>query len=781
LSYALRRLGGADVRVLASRRLTPHRVIPDATVLHLPPMDVGDTWSMLEQQMGLRLSNDTTVALHLAVGGKPMHALAVAADLPEDPLPADVRLPRSLIELVHDRLDGLPVDSRDALLDIAVPGVMRLGHRSLPDPLQPAINAGVVELRRDEVRFSHPLLLQAVLQTARPAALHDARRRAAENETDPARRALHLAGVPSEPDAQRAHEFEEAAAVAARRADVATARTLAARAVQLTPEDAEPSVRWRRTLRVAQAAAAMGRLSEELEDQLDASATSADEVVMGLLVRSQALEGSDKRASLSMAERASSVPGASTRAHAQALHQLVGMRFFRGDSLVELVEQVEPLIATLRSLDRRPSSAGTQPLPSNESAAELLALYACWRRLTGVRADPRLLEVAVALDPDPNPYRDWDCWTGLAQMATWDDQHEHARTLLDRKGQPWLQLQAPDGTFVHDPNALFYLVELEIRLGNLDVAEGHTARLPPDSSHRWHFPKAMIAAWRGDIETCRQEAETGIARSEAVGERVWPLAMRTAMALGLLAVDEPEPAWQIAYPVCDEMHRRGWLEPSVFPVLPVAIEAGARMGRLDESRVLHDRLCHAADSLDSRWARAAADRSAALLTMTAEGPPGDDAFGLAVRSAVAFDALGLRLEAGWSALTAGRAARRAGRRRDARAWLDRAASRFSRDVRGGFAAQAVEEAARLGGRPPSGTTLTPAEQRVAALAARGHSNSQIAAAEYISVKTVEAHLSRIYRKLGVRSRVALVSHYAAPSEARNPQPTNHGPVAPPAG
>ena len=763
LSYALRRLQGADVRVLATRLPLSARTIPDATVMQLSALSAAEIRTAVEERTGQRLATDTSIALQQAVGGNPMHALAVAEDLPDDATPADVRLPRSLIELVRDRLEALPADTRDALLDVAVLGVLPLGQRPVPVPLHPAVMAEVVDVRRGEVRFTHPLLLRAVLDTAPPTALDAARRRATDAEADPVRRGLLLAGVGDRPDEDLASLLEQAASIAARRADLTAAPTLAMRAVQLTPDSADPSVRWRRTYWSAQVMASMGDLPGWLEERLMASARSPDDAVLGLIVLSQAQENKDNDLALRTAERALRVPGASATAHGRAAHHVTGLRFFRGEAVLELADQLEPTVATLLESRRQclSSSGALPPAASTDLAdlADLVSLYVYWRRLAGVKADPRLLELAAALDPRPSLTGQSNRWVEQAQMATWDDRHEEARALLDRGTAPWLGLQAPDDTYVYEPACLFYLVELEVRLGNLSAAEQHIARLPPDSQHPWRFLTAMIAAWRGDVERCRREAGDGLIRAAAVGDRMWPLAMHSALALGLLAADEPELAWQVAEPVCQEMHRRGWVEPSVFPVLPVAVEAGTRTGRTEVARALHERLRQAADALDSRWARAAADRCAAHLAMAGTDSL-DDAFELAVRSTQEFDALGLRLEAGRSALTAGRAARRAGRRRDARAWLDASIGRFAPDVTAGFAMQAAAEKARLGGRRPAGNTLTPAERRIAELAAGGASNPAIAEAEFLSVKTVETHLSRIYRKLGVRSRAELASRYS---------------------
>jgi DNA-binding CsgD family transcriptional regulator len=114
---------------------------------------------------------------------------------------------------------------------------------------------------------------------------------------------------------------------------------------------------------------------------------------------------------------------------------------------------------------------------------------------------------------------------------------------------------------------------------------------------------------------------------------------------------------------------------------------------------------------------------------------------------------GLPFELGRCLLVLGIAQRKARQRRDAAATLDEAAAVFAALGAQRWQALATAQRARLA--PGPGNTLTPTERRIADLVAAGHSNPEIAATLYISVKTVEANLTRIYRKLGLHSRVEL--------------------------
>jgi DNA-binding CsgD family transcriptional regulator len=117
--------------------------------------------------------------------------------------------------------------------------------------------------------------------------------------------------------------------------------------------------------------------------------------------------------------------------------------------------------------------------------------------------------------------------------------------------------------------------------------------------------------------------------------------------------------------------------------------------------------------------------------------------------------LGYRFERARSLLFLGRLLAASGQRRESRATLEHAVAAFDDIGAGGWAERAKQELVGQGSTTSFGTSLSPSERRVAELVAAGRRNSEVAAELYVSVKTVEAHLSRIYGKLGVRSRTEL--------------------------
>jgi DNA-binding CsgD family transcriptional regulator len=126
------------------------------------------------------------------------------------------------------------------------------------------------------------------------------------------------------------------------------------------------------------------------------------------------------------------------------------------------------------------------------------------------------------------------------------------------------------------------------------------------------------------------------------------------------------------------------------------------------------------------------------------------------QAAALYGDVGLPFDRARTLLSLGRAQRRQKRWADARTVLRDAAAAFDEIGSTGWAIAARSELARVAGRKPGlPSDLTPSERRVADLAAEGRSNKEIAQALFVSVDTVETHLSHVYAKLGVESRIQL--------------------------
>ena len=160
----------------------------------------------------------------------------------------------------------------------------------------------------------------------------------------------------------------------------------------------------------------------------------------------------------------------------------------------------------------------------------------------------------------------------------------------------------------------------------------------------------------------------------------------------------------------------------------------------------------------SPWAVAVAARCRGLLAAAED----DLAAALAAfeRSLAELEGLPYPFERGRTLLCLGTVRRQAQQRKAAREALEEALAIFEELGARLWAEKARAELARISGRRTTSDELTGTERRVAELAASGHTNKEIAAELFMGVSTVEAHLSRIYRKLGLRSRTELAGRIA---------------------
>jgi DNA-binding CsgD family transcriptional regulator len=234
-------------------------------------------------------------------------------------------------------------------------------------------------------------------------------------------------------------------------------------------------------------------------------------------------------------------------------------------------------------------------------------------------------------------------------------------------------------------------------------------------------------------------------------------------ALGLAALSEDNPAGVHALlgPLVDQVSRMGAGDPVLMMFVPDEVEALIALGELDLAETYLDPFERLAAAHDRRWAMATSARCRGAL---------EAARGARPQALAAFDqALELHRDAEMpfeearTRLLAGQALRRFKQRGRAAELLSGALAEFERAGAPLWAARARSGLVRTGRRAED-AALTETERRVAELAAAGLSNREVAAQVSVSVKTVESNLTRVYRKLGVRSRVGLSNALRAESE-----------------
>jgi DNA-binding CsgD family transcriptional regulator len=197
-------------------------------------------------------------------------------------------------------------------------------------------------------------------------------------------------------------------------------------------------------------------------------------------------------------------------------------------------------------------------------------------------------------------------------------------------------------------------------------------------------------------------------------------------------------------------------EPGRFLFLPDEIEALIQLGRVDEAARWTDWLAARGKSLERAWAVAMAARCRALL-LEATGGEAEPAFEAALRE---HERVRIPFDRARTLRAYGAYLRRRRRKAAAREVLEEAAAVFERLGAPLWSARTHDELAQIGGRAPARGALTPTERRIADRVASGRSNAEVASEMFLSPKTIEWNLSKIYRKLRVRSRAELAAKLA---------------------
>ena len=273
LEFAARRLSEEPVGLLLARRSargepTPlglDRALPEERLqeIRLGPLSLGELRELLLGRLQVDLQGATLRRLREASGGNPFFALEIGRALvrsggdltPTETLP----VPETLRELVRDRLAPLPARTREALLAASALSqpTLALVEAALPrgaeasSSLASAVEADVVELRPERIRFTHPLLASTLYADVSPVRRRRLHRRIATVVADPEEKARHLALAAEGPDADVASALDRAAVAARARGASEVAALLTEQARQLTPPE-RPLELWRRTMKAVE-------------------------------------------------------------------------------------------------------------------------------------------------------------------------------------------------------------------------------------------------------------------------------------------------------------------------------------------------------------------------------------------------------------------------------------------------------------------------------------------------------------------------------------------------
>jgi len=761
LEFALRRLEDEPVGVLGTVRLSPEESQPVELIRSLPherlsciplgPLTVGALYELIGSRLGSRPSRATLLRLHETSEGNPFYALELARALldagrepkPGDPLP----VPAGLRELVQSRLRRLPPRAREALLVASAlnPPTLTLVQDAAGDAaaedIGAAVGAGVVELEGDAIRFTHPLLASIHYASTPPRKRQALHQRLANVVRDPEERARHLALAIEGPDEDVATALEKAANRAKGRGALVAAAELMNEALIRTPSSSPPALR-RRRLAAAEAHYAAGdrdRALSPLEEELSQTTAGPERAEVLWSIGKIKFEGEDTRVGLEFFRRALEETGDDDLLRARILQSLAypaakqeGFRAAR-----EYARQAAALADRL----------GDKP-----TLARALAGLGHLEFMCDEGVPTELFERAIALEEELG---------GLE--LDYGPSARYARTLYDAgfydRARPLFERLCERGRESGDAAVnlpLFVLASIELEAGNWERAE-ELARESHDiavqtgreaAEPRGMFTLAWLEAARGEFESARVRAEQALVLTEGRG---WNSGgPRGALGFLELTLENFEAVYEVVMPAIETYRKLG--VPLLAQIFDAA-EALAGMGRAAEGRALLNRTNEASAMMRLPWPTAAAARARGLLA-AADGDLQDAQTALedAVETG---ERLGWPLELGRSLLALGTVQRRARKKQAARRTLERAVEIFEELGANPWAERARRELGRIGGRTAPQHGLSATEAEIVDLVVAGRSNKEVAQALHLSPKTVEWNLSKVYRKLGVRSRTEL--------------------------
>ncbi len=764
LEFAVRRLP-AQLRLFVTRRSEGAAEVPLELDRALPPdafqrvvlgsLSLAALHHIVRERLGTSPARPMIARIAEASGGNPFFAIEIAragggrATGPSEHAPLPV--PQSMQKLAAERVNALSGAGREAVLVAAslsrptADAVMT----ALPNDsdggaaIAEAEDAGVLVSERGRIRFTHPLLASAVyasVSEARRRALH---RRLAEVVSDAEERARHLSQSLTDADEPVAIEIEGAARQAVLRGAFDAAAELFGAACRLTPAANRDSL-VRRTLGQASALLRTGdvadarRLAERIETDGLSPALQAERLQLlaevewddgsiplatGYLERALEVAGDDPPLSARISARLVliTVPGNPVRAlqHAErAVGQVDGER----DPLV-----LSSLLIDLCLLDLM---LGRSP------RTDLMRRGLTLEKSAGPSAYPH-----------PVPLIWFQCTDDVEATR-----ERHAREA------DWARDHSDEA---HAAERLSYLALVELHAGRCDLAERlieqscNTIEERLEVSGRFAYPfawRSLLDAYRGRFDRARETLLPLVAETAQAQKSWWAAVLLSVLGFVEFAAGD----YRAADDALSQMRRLfdqiGMRDGLLDRTEPFHAELLVELGHLDRAREALARLEHRGRTFPRTWIDVTLPRTQAIV-LAAEG---DLRGALEALESLDLDTgARLPLEAGWTWLTKGRLHRRAKQRRAAAAAFAQAAAIFERLGAVAWAGRARSELDVVRPRRRAPDELTATQLRVAELAAAGITNREIARAVFMSEKTVEAHITRVYRKLGIHSRAEL--------------------------
>lgn len=771
LSFAMRILVEVPLLVAVASRPTPILLDPvrlvgpdDLIVIEPTPLSIAGVREMLVAA-DLHLERIDLVRVAEATAGNPLHVVETMRMLRSGTPVAEALVPASLRDAVDAAVAPLDPTSLQVLAaaSLMVDPQVRLLRQVMSAPgatgplaaAAPDVDRALAEAERLDlassrggvIRFRHPLVRDRLAERLTPTERRLLHRRFAELDLPLAIRARHLSEAAEGVDHDVAALLDDAVDDARARGALDEALGHALSALQLTaPGDTDAL--GRRRLRAAEVALDAGdprQAHQLIETDLAAllagtwpDSPDSDPIQLlsvGVLAIAGVLGTS---AALPVMERLVASVEPEDPRRATACGWVVRAHLFTG--VHTAIERAEALLREARS---------------DGSSAVITVLEAASRTARALAGEPLGRPGLDADELDDLDELPWAVLEDLLATAVWTDDHVRAEQLVARARQ---RLERSPSIH-HQQNALMHEGDLRCRQGRLtDAADlferaAHLAVAMEDGGAR-AAELALVLAVGGRVE----EALTWLAGSGDALRDAAPIVQGQARFVhGVVArfAGRPEQA-------VDDLRRSRRLLDAVgvrdlgaLPVHGELVDALVATGALDEAVATVDEMAELAER--SGRERGTAELARARAAVLAARGSLDDAALAAADAMQRYERLGMPIEAARAELLLGSVERRRRHRTLARHHLESARSTLTACGAHGLASRVDAELERLGARSGDAQTLTPTEAQIADLVAAGRTNDEVAATLFVSRRTVEANLTRIYRKLGVRSRSELAA------------------------
>jgi DNA-binding CsgD family transcriptional regulator/tetratricopeptide (TPR) repeat protein len=771
LLFAARRLATEPIVMILAARDGPGAEVP---TYGLPTLKIGGLsvaeCAELARRLSIDISGPVLRSLVGQTGGNPLAVLENLAGADNGMggvEPRRLTLAASLERAWSRAFEELPDDTRHALYVIAIDGVSGGRHiaaalrtlRLSLGSLAPAERRGLLQTVDGEIQLRHPLL-RSVIIARTPLATRVAAYTALAKAADGYLRTWYLAAAATGPDEAVASALVTASSNARERNGFGASARILRRAAELTEGSL---LRAQRLLQAAQdaqlagdAQTAISWCQEALKHRHDPAFTVDVELVAG---RARTWMGDISRAFDGMVRAADMARQVDATRAVLILAEATAPAAMQGH--VHLVRKVAEQVEDIWNESAKVAAAATPTV---------LALIAESFVMSGElhRAEPYLHRIANLLPS--SQMTEMQAAAFFAQSLNWVERYTEARRHL----APVVDA----GRRMASPSTLSFALTLSAEIA---WWTGHWAAAYADVTEALQWSEehtqpgltgyslsllARVAAGRGDREACEAHVDRIQREVQPHGVGCMPVYGRAAIGLAALgagdlatAIDNLEHAWELG---C----REGWGNPNVVPMAGDLAEALARAREIDRCRDVVSWLDERAQATGLAYPRSTACRARGIMSAGA-----DEAQRWFAESIACFGTIGpIPFEEARTLQCSGEALRRARRPAAARQPLQRALTMFDGLGARTWSARASAELAASGAKdsrpgPASAAgrgldQLSPQELQVACAAGRGLNNNEVAAVLFVSRKTVEAHLTRVYRKLAVRSRteLALVLH-----------------------